>query len=286
MIYDSLRYEYPEAERLVIIGDVHGDIKRFKNILIDAKIINNELQWIAEPPNTIVIQMGDQIDSANRSSEIKDWEVLDDVNMLYLTNTLDNIAKMKGGNVISLIGNHELMNVMGIFAYVSKNSSYANRANAFKPTGSIASILAKRPIIVKIGNLLFCHAGLKKSHIVFMEERNKNIEYLNNIWSTYLKNGYFNDKEDLEIFNTIIGEGENGILWSRIIDSEDDLKYVLQKTDTRYMFIGHNTVDNVKLLNDIVWFTDTGISRAYATSQYQYIDIKNRQVSLKTIVDK
>ena len=29
--------------RLVIIGDIHGDIKRFKNILLDAKIINNNI---------------------------------------------------------------------------------------------------------------------------------------------------------------------------------------------------------------------------------------------------
>ena len=92
MIFDKIAYEYTEPRRIVVIGDIHGDIKRFKNILIDAELINNDLEWVAQPPETIVVQVGDQIDSANRNPDIPDWEVLDDVNMLYFTNSLDNIA--------------------------------------------------------------------------------------------------------------------------------------------------------------------------------------------------
>ena len=66
MIGDDIIYEYPKCDRLVIIGDIHGDIKRLKNILIQAKIINNNIEWIAEPPNTVIVQMGDQVDSLNR----------------------------------------------------------------------------------------------------------------------------------------------------------------------------------------------------------------------------
>lgn len=283
MICDSNIYEYPETDRIIIIGDVHGDIKRFKKILIDAHIINNNLEWIAEPSNTIIVQMGDQIDSANRSSEIKDWEVLDDVNMLYFTSTLNNLAKMKGGLVISLIGNHELLNVMGVFSYVSKQSMFTNRQKTFQPMGSIASILSKRPIIVKIGKLLFCHAGLKKKHVLFLKERNKPIEYLNEIWSYYLKYGAFSDRADLEIFNAVIA-ADDGILWTRNIGDENDLDYVLEETDTRYMFIGHNPVETIKLVNGRLWLTDTGISRAFATERYQYIDIKNKRVEIKTVI--
>ena len=70
MISDDIIYEYPNCDRLVIIGDIHGDIKRLKNILIDAKVINNNIEWIAEPKNTIVVQMGDQVDSLNRDDYI------------------------------------------------------------------------------------------------------------------------------------------------------------------------------------------------------------------------
>ena len=79
---EDIVYEYPLPDRLVIIGDIHGDIKRFKNILIDAKIINNNIEWIAEPKNTIVIQMGDQIDSLNRMTD-NDWEVIEDIEMKH-----------------------------------------------------------------------------------------------------------------------------------------------------------------------------------------------------------
>ncbi len=72
-MYNLIKNEYNNINRIIIIGDVHGDLKRFKKILIDAKIINNRLEWIAEPPNTIVVQLGDQIDSLNRVPGLKEW---------------------------------------------------------------------------------------------------------------------------------------------------------------------------------------------------------------------
>ena len=128
MIGDDIIYEYPNCDRLVIIGDIHGDIKRLKTILIDAKIINNNIEWIAEPPNTVVVQMGDQVDSLNRDESIAEWEVLDDVEVIYFTNLLDKFAQSKGGRFISIIGNHEFMNVIGNYSYVS-NKSMANNEN-------------------------------------------------------------------------------------------------------------------------------------------------------------
>jgi len=115
---EDIVYEYPQPERLVVIGDIHGDIKRFKNILIDAKIINENIEWIAEPKNTIVIQMGDQIDSLNRTTDV-DWEVIEDIEMITFTNILDKLAIAKGGRLISIIGNHEFMNTLGNYSYVS-----------------------------------------------------------------------------------------------------------------------------------------------------------------------
>ena len=113
MINEDIIFEYEYNSRIVIIGDIHGDIRRFKGILIDAKIINKNIEWIAEPSNTIVVQMGDQVDSINRDPQLDNWEVLPDVEMIYFTNMLHKIAQSKGGRVISLIGNHELMNIIG-----------------------------------------------------------------------------------------------------------------------------------------------------------------------------
>lgn len=287
MFNDIICYDYEEVNRIIIIGDVHGDLKRFKNILLDANIINNNLEWIAKPQNTIVVQLGDQVDSANRDnsdniiSNERNWEVMKDIEMIHFTNSLDIIAKSKGGKVISLIGNHELMNVIGDHTYVSNNSKYDLREAQFKPCGSISTILAKRPIILKIGKLLFCHAGLKKYHIDILDKNNKDISYLNNIWKDFvLKNRVL--IEDKEIFDNII-LGNDGILWTRNLDDSDTITSILSKLGCVYMFIGHTPMTSIKLLNNQVWYTDTGISRSFGTTSYQYIDINNYNINIKTI---
>jgi hypothetical protein len=282
----NIIYEYPNPDRLVIIGDIHGDIKRFKNILIDANIINNNIEWIAEPPNTIVIQMGDQIDSLNRTED-NDWEVIEDIEMLKFTDLLDKIAKIKGGTVISLIGNHEFMNILGNYSYVSDKSIANNekrRRELFKPNGQLSIILSKRPIIVKIGGLLFCHAGLKISHLFLLNKYKKKVSYLNELWSSYALTNKLSNSEDAEIFGKIILE-DDGILWTRNLDTVDELNIMLNSLSCSYMFVGHNVVDGIKFINNNLWYTDTGISRAFGNKCYQYIDIINNNVNIKTLTN-
>ncbi len=279
MLNNELIYEYPHAKRLIIIGDVHGDLKRFKNILKDANIINDDLEWIASPPDTIVVQLGDQVDSLNRNPVIENWEILEDYNMLYFTNSLHNIAKTKGGKVISLIGNHELMNVIGDFSYVSPQSRIANRQKYFQPTGTLSSILAYRPIVVKIGELFFCHAGIKKEHIQLLRDANKPIEYLNELWKNFILTGNILI-EDQAIFQNII-IGMSGILWNRELD--DQINDILKILGCEYMFIGHNPVEKIQIQNDKIWLVDTCISRAFGGNTYQYIDINDFSISVKTI---
>jgi len=282
MIYDSFSYEYPHSDRTVIIGDIHGDIKRFKRILIDADIINDNLEWVANPPNTIVVQVGDQIDSAIRIPGTVEWEVLDDTNMIYFTDSLDNIARTKGGKVISLIGNHELMNVLGNFSYVSHHSLFNDRHKYFMPKGTLSPILAKRPIVLKIGDLFFCHAGVKKRHVDILDKYNKDISYLNELWKRFMLTGEIR-KEDVDIFENVLTDSEDGILWTRSLDDEKDNNYVMKKIGFTYMFVGHTPVNQIKLMNNKIWFTDTGISRSFATTSYQYIDIDNYSLNIKTI---
>ena len=284
MINDDIIYEYEHNNRIVIIGDIHGDIRRFKDILIDAKIINKNIEWIAEPKNTIVVQMGDQVDSINRDRTLEDWEVLPDIEMIYFTNLLNKIALSKGGRVISLIGNHELMNTIGNYSYVSDKSLKDNykRQELFKPGGTLSAILSQRPLIVKIGQLLFCHAGLTLEHLNILSKYNKDVSYINTIWKNFIKNNAILI-EDKEIFEDIILDGD-GILWTRDLDEKVDLIKMLETLGCVYMFVGHSVVEQVKLINDHVWYTDTGISRAFGNTSYQYIDIVNNQINIKNVV--
>lgn len=284
MINDDIIYEYEHNNRIVIIGDIHGDIRRFKDILIDAKIINNNIEWIAEPKNTIVVQMGDQVDSINRDRTLEEWEVLPDIEMIYFTNLLNKIALSKGGRVISLIGNHELMNTMGNYSYVSDKSLKDNykRNELFKPGGTLSAILSQRPLVVKIGQLLFCHAGLTLEHLNILSKYNKDVSYINTIWKNFIKTNAILI-EDKEIFENIILDAD-GILWTRDLDEKGNLIKMLKKLGCVYMFVGHSVVEQVKLINDHVWYTDTGISRAFGNTSYQYIDIVNNQINIKDVV--
>ena len=284
MINDDIIYEYEHNNRIVIIGDIHGDIRRFKDILIDAKIINKNIEWIAEPKNTIVVQMGDQVDSINRDKTLEEWEVLPDIEMIYFTNLLNKIALSKGGRVISLIGNHELMNTIGNYSYVSDKSLKDNykRQELFKPGGTLSAILSQRPLVVKIGQLLFCHAGLTLEHLNILSKYNKDVSYINTIWKNFIKNNAILI-EDKEIFENIILDGD-GILWTRDLNEKGDLIKMLETLGCVYMFVGHSVVEQVKLINDHVWYTDTGISRAFGNTSYQYIDIVNNQINIKDVL--
>jgi len=284
MICDDILYEYPYPPKLIVIGDIHGDIKRFKNILLDANIINNNIEWIADPPNTIVIQMGDQIDSANRDIGIKEWEILADTEMLYFTNLLDKLAQSKGGRLISIIGNHEFMNVIGNYSYVSQksiNNNHIKRYEQFKPGGSLSSILSNRPIIVKIGNMLFSHAGITSNHINILNKYSKDISYINRIWKKFVQtNTVLN--EDKELFNAILSD-DQGILWTRNLDEIDTIKTLLKTLNCNHMFVGHTVVEGIKNIEGVLWYTDTGISRSFGTNTYQYIVIVNDRMYIKTI---
>jgi len=285
MIENSSLYQYPLPDRLIVIGDLHGDIKRLKDILVNASIINNRLEWIADPPRTIVVQVGDQVDSLNRNPDADNWEKLNDICLLHFTHSLDLIARAKGGMFISMIGNHELMNIMGNFSYVSQKSMVDNRIDLFKPKGNLSTLLAHRPLVLKIGNLFFCHAGITKDHLEILNKHQKPVSYLNDVWKRYMLHNEV-EESDKEIFENIIVHPEKGILWTREFGTEEDILYVLNNLECQYVFIGHTAVNKISLLFNKIWLTDNGISRAFNTDQYQYIDIVNKELKIISMSDE
>jgi len=275
--------EINENQRIIVIGDIHGDIKRFKTILKDSMIINDNFEWIANPPNTIIIQLGDQIDSQNRLTD-ENWEILNDYEMIYFTEHLNNIARVKGGFCISLIGNHELMNIIGDFSYVSDFSLSNERRDLFKTmTGSLALILAKRPLVIKIRDLMFSHAKIEKRHLDILKKNNKDIFYINYIWKNFLENNKV-AIEDKEIFDNII-LGSNGILWNRSNNNKNETEILFKELGITYLFLGHTALEHILISDNQIWYCDTGISRAFGTKKYQYIDINNKMINVRTIND-
>src|SRR5512138_2728203 len=87
-------------DRIVAIGDVHGAYPEFVSILQRTGLIDREGKWIGG--STSLVQVGDVIDRGRQSRQCLD-----------LLMELERQAKRAGGRVIPLLGNHEVLNILG-----------------------------------------------------------------------------------------------------------------------------------------------------------------------------
>lgn len=92
-------------DRIVAIGDVHGDYEQYLTILKDNNLIDAELNWTGA--KTHLVQLGDVPDRGPDSLKI----------MRHLKK-LQKQARRKKGDVHPLLGNHEVMNVDGDLRFV------------------------------------------------------------------------------------------------------------------------------------------------------------------------
>jgi hypothetical protein len=142
-------FERAMPKRLVAIGDLHGDLAAARAALKLAGAIGDDDHWIGG--DLAIVQTGDVLDRGDGEQAIVD-----------LFERLEREAADAGGSFTWLLGNHELMNAVGDFRYVTEAGWQAfggARATALAPGGSYAKILAGQDIAVKIGDTVFSHAG-------------------------------------------------------------------------------------------------------------------------------
>ena len=236
----------PKVPRIIVFGDVHGDMKVVIKSLKIAKLIDqnyvydkiNLPKWIGG--NTVIVQLGDQIDSCRFDpSTLQPCKFINnpndkanDTNILELFTYLHNEAQKYGGAVYSILGNHELMNVKGNMDYVSheninefsdfENSdidfALSKRKREFSPGNKWANFLGcTRQVALQIGSNLFTHAG-----IVSKLAKKYKIEDINVIMSNYLWNNFDELKIKESDFLEIFDDKSNGPspLWNRIYGRE------------------------------------------------------------------
>ncbi|HBY60559.1 MAG TPA: protein-tyrosine-phosphatase [Solibacterales bacterium] len=96
---------YTGVERVVAVGDVHGHLAGFTDVLRSAGLIDAKNKWAGGKAH--LVQLGDVPDRGPDTRKILD-----------LLMDLEKQAKKAGGMVHPLIGNHEAMNVYGDLRYV------------------------------------------------------------------------------------------------------------------------------------------------------------------------
>jgi hypothetical protein len=172
-----------ENQRLICVGDVHGDFPALQELLTVAKVYDRRRpsgqEWVGG--NTIVVQCGDVLD---RGTE--------ELACFSLLTKLSRQAAVAGGHVMILFGNHEVLNAAGLFHYTNGDAEYEvvlgdalddtfcsgdqwrqdygfhqpARWAAYEPGGYLSHPLMKNlKVAVKVGRTICVHAGLTAQHV-------------------------------------------------------------------------------------------------------------------------
>ncbi len=283
--------EWQGVERIIAIGDIHGDYDNYMTVLKDAGIVNRRGNWVAD--ETHFVQLGDIPDRGPDSYKI-----------IEHMKRLEEQAEKAGGRVHALIGNHEAMNIYGDLRYVdpgefralrSRNASllqdelydghvarrmeaepefratadyreqfdalyppgYVEHRIHWAPDGVLGSWVAGHNAIVKINRNLFVHGGISPSMLEL------SISEINDQVRTEL-NGNLPEEYGLS-------EKEDGPLWYRGLSSNEEsleaehVQNVLDTYDVDRIIIGHTPMLGtiVPRFGAKVLLIDTGISAHY-----------------------
>lgn len=268
---------YKASYKIIVIGDLHGDYRATISSLLKGKIINKNLKWIAGKTN--VVQMGDIFDRKPRSITQTDED--SEFKILKLFMELQKEAFNSGGAFHCILGNHELLNIIGCFNYVSPmgikhfKKGEKGRKQYFKPGGIISNIFSNswNPII-KIGKFIFVHGGINK----FLSIKYKNkIKVINQLMRLFLK-GHTNLYKKNE-FKELFME-DNSLLWNRDFsigklnnNKKKELKKIVNNFDCSYIVVGHTPQEQGINIEGCMWRTDTGMSEAFGKFSYNRIQL-------------
>lgn len=92
---------WTDVDKIVAVGDIHGDYKNFVTILKRVNLVDEDLHWIGGKAH--LVQTGDVLDRGPDARMVFDMIM-----------RLEKEAEEAGGRVHMLIGNHEEMNLTGI----------------------------------------------------------------------------------------------------------------------------------------------------------------------------
>lgn len=291
---ESGMYQWTGVERIVAVGDLHGDYEQYLEVLASAGLVNARGKWTGG--STHLVQTGDITDRGPDSRAIIDH-----------IEGLKKQAERKGGRVHTLIGNHEAMNGYGDLRYVHPGEYAAFRGRnsrqyrekqwefhleqlkqhkpeqfltmdldqyrleweekiplgwvehrlAWAPDGEYGQWLLSNPVAVKINDTLFVHGGLGPDYChLSLEEITRQAHA---------------QLQDFESGQTGILNDENGPVWYRGLAIEDEAEFgdtldqILARYGASRIVVGHTPTGGVvwPRFGGRVVVNDTGIAEYY-----------------------
>lgn len=328
--YDYFPSIHKKVNRIIVIGDLHGDYDITIQTLILAGLIDttvtintpvDKIKWIGG--DTFVVQVGDQIDRCRPTVHLCNDpratanDEPSDIKIMELFTYLDKQARSKNGIVYSLLGNHELLNVMGNMNYVSYeglqqfntyrdpndiklkfNSGLEARQHAFAQGNEYGKFLGcTRVSAVIIGSFLFVHAGILPSFSddIGIIDNNGIMKINQNVREWLVK------KINSENIDQIVDSSNRSLFWTRIFgsipsnvssDYRDCQKYLeptLKMFNVGNMVIGHTPqfYTNNDGMNSTcdrkLWRVDNGASGAFDKFDNMQNNQKSQQRNVQVL---
>lgn len=238
----------PLPARVVAVGDLHGDLVNSVRVLHMAGVTDEHGTWTGG--DLTLVQTGDILDRGPDSKGV-----------VELLQRLGKEARAAGGRVIPVMGNHEIMNVLGDWRYVAEADlagfgGEGPRRAAFALDGPLGRWILENDAVVQLGEVVFAHGGVSAR---FAPQGAKGLSLA---VRRALVGG---DKEVL---------GDEGPLWYRgyLLAEEPlacaELKTALTAMGARRMIVGHTTQKSGRVASRCggqLLGIDTGISEHYGT---------------------
>lgn len=234
---------YDGVSRVLAVSDIHGDYEHFVEILQQSGVIDEANRWRWDDGHLVIV--GDVFDRGPAVTEC-----------LWLIHRLEREAAAAGGAVDFLLGNHELMVLIGDLRYVNERYTegiaYRSRFpydELFGPDTELGRWLRTKHTVVRIDSLLFLHAGVTSDHLDTFGDFHALNEAVRSGLDYSAPERYFHD--DIQSLYRGLGP-----LWYRgyiygienryAAATPSQIDSVLQRCAARRVIVGHSEQDSVR----------------------------------------
>eukprot|EP00889_Picochlorum_renovo_P001486 jgi/Picre1/28516/NNA_003920.t1 len=250
-----------KVDKIVAIGDVHGDVHKAKRAFKLAGLIDDKGSWVGG--KTVAVQVGDVLDRGNNEVELYYW-----------FERLQKQASRSGGALwarahalgVALKSkcapcSNKSIEMARMYMNTSAHEDVsASRRAALEPGGEFSQrFIAPNPVILAIGSTVFVHGGLLPHHAEY------GIEKINHETQDWVLK-----REPVEGKPAFLS-GRRAVVWARDYSHEneeycdcDALKDALSKIPgAERMVVGH-TIQGKGInsaCEDTVYRVDVGLSK-------------------------
>lgn len=233
----SLQTSFKGDFNVAAVSDIHGQFDLFLSLLKNNQIVDENGHWNFGTGHFVIT--GDVFDRGAKVTET-----------LWYLYQLEQQAKVAGGKVHLLLGNHEVMVLNGDLRYLNEkyvasslslNKSYDS---LFSKNSILGDWLRSRPVLVKVNDMLFAHGGFHPD----LATNNWSLNKINSIFTDNLVKSELNQErnEQANYLHT-----SNGPVWYRGYFKDDgatekQINQLLKYFNIAHLIVGHTSQDIIQ----------------------------------------